>query len=113
MVFVMAFIVGGFMCALFELISQAVKVTPSVLLTIGIATGALFGALGIADALTEQAGAGYGIMVIGFGGAVFGAANQAMAGEWLAAGVLVVVVAALTVVGLACGAAHAAGSKRD
>lgn len=108
MVFLMAFIVGGLLCALFEIVSQATKVAPPVLLTIGVALGALLGALGVADALTGIAGAGYGVMVIGFGTAVFGAASQAIAGQWLGVGVLAVVVAVLTVIGLVCGAGHRA-----
>lgn len=113
MVFLMAFIVGGLLCALFEAISQATKVAPPVLLTIGVALGALFGALGLADALTGVAGAGYGVMVIGFGSAVFGAASQAIAGQWLGVGILVGVVVILTVIGLVCGAGHRARAASD
>lgn len=106
MVFVMAFLVGGLLCVLFEVVSQATKVAPPILLALGIVLGALCGALGVADLLTDVAGAGYSVMVIGFGTAVFGAAIQAIAGDWLAAGVLVAVVIALTLIGLACGIGH-------
>lgn len=106
MVFLGAFLVGGLLCALFEAVSQVTKVKPPVLLAAGIALGALCGALGVADALTQVAGAGYGIMVMGFGTAVFDAASKAIAGDCLAAMVLAGVVVALTIIGIACGAGH-------
>ena len=77
-----AFFIGGAFCAFFQVINDYTKSIPPKILLIGIGAGALAAALGIMGALGGFAGAGTGILVIGFGEAVFMAIQGLLAGDW-------------------------------
>lgn len=72
MVFVMAFVVGGLLAAIFQIAAMATKATPPTLLKIGFAVGGCivpFGALGWLEAV---GGGGAAAMVVDAGGALSG-----------------------------------------
>ena len=66
-----AFFIGGAFCAAFQVIQDYTGSIPPRILLVGIGAGALAAALGIMGALGAFAGAGTGILVIGFGEAVY------------------------------------------
>lgn len=109
--FVLAFVIGGLVCAVFELVSHLVKVKVPVLLLIGVALGGLFGACGIAAALLGWGGAGFGIMVVGFGNGVYQAAVSAFAGDALPAVLVVGEVVILSVIGILASICRARAHK--
>lgn len=106
-----AFLLGGCLCAAFQVIGDYTKAIPPKILLLGIAGGALMAALRLSTALGAFGGAGFGVMVIGFGEGVFMAVQSALAGNWLPAAVNLGVVIALSLIGIVCGAAHLARTK--
>ncbi len=106
-----AFILGGCLCALFQVIGNYTKAAPPKILLLGIAAGAFLSALGVTSALGAFGGAGIGIMVIGFGEAVFMSVQAALMGNWMPALTTVGVVLALSILGSISGAIRHARTK--
>ena len=77
-----AFFIGGAFCAAFQVIQDYTGSIPPRILLVGIGAGALAAALGIMGALGAFAGAGTGILVIGFGEAVYMAVQGLLQGDW-------------------------------
>lgn len=107
MEFVLAFIIGGLVCAVFELVSQLLKKAKvPVILLCGVCIGGLLSALGAAGVLLGWGGAGYGIMVVGFANGVYQAAVSAFQGDLLPAVLVVGEVVILSVIGILSSIAH-------
>lgn len=106
-----AFLIGGCCCAAFQVIENYTGSIPPKILLLGIAGGALAAALGIMGALGGFAGAGTGILVIGFGEAVYMAIQGALAGDWTGVMTNFVVLAVFICMGVICGAGHLALNK--
>ena len=62
-----AFLVGGILCALGQILIDRTKLTPARILTCYVVTGVLLGALGLYAPLAEWAGAGATVPLTGFG----------------------------------------------
>ena len=99
-----AFFIGGAFCAFFQVINDYTKSIPPKILLIGIGAGALAAALGFA-------GAGTGILVIGFGEAVFMAIQGLLAGDWTGVITNFVVLVIFCMMGVVAGAGHLARTK--
>ena len=97
---ILAFVVGGAVCALFELIAQLTHAKPPVLLTLGVIGGGVLGATGVINACLAAGDAGFGIMVVGFGNGVYQAAVQLFNGSPLAMVLAIVEVAVMVAVGV-------------
>lgn len=67
MIFFYAFLVGGFICVIGQLLIDLTKMTPARILVLFVCLGVLFGALGWYDKLVDFAGAGATIPLLGFG----------------------------------------------
>lgn len=106
-----AFFIGGAFCAFFQVINDYTKSIPPKILLIGIGAGALAAALGIMGALGGFAGAGTGILVIGFGEAVFIAIQGLLAGDWTGVITNFVVLVIFCMMGVVAGAGHLARTK--
>ncbi|NMB45228.1 MAG: stage V sporulation protein AE [Firmicutes bacterium] len=65
-----AFLVGGAICALAQIIYDNTKLTPAHILVAFTVAGAILGGLGVYETLTRFAGAGAIIPVSGFGNAI-------------------------------------------
>lgn len=106
MEFIMAFLVGGALCLLFQLILDVTKAPVPYILLVGLAVGGILTPLGITDMLASWGGAGFTIMVVGAGQAICATTQAALAGSpWPLLSVLGVFVV-LTLVGLICGSCH-------
>ncbi len=68
--YIMAFLVGGIICVIAQLLLDLTKLTPARILVIGVVLGVILGSLGIWDKLIEIAGAGATVPIIGFGNAL-------------------------------------------
>ena len=74
--FVKAFIVGGLLCAIGQIIIDKTKITPARLLVIYVVTGVLLTAVGVYKPLVDWAGAGATVPLTGFGYALADGAKR-------------------------------------
>ena len=65
-----AFLVGGIICVIGQLLIDITKLTPAKILVLFVCLGVLLGAFGIYDKLVDFAGAGATIPIVGFGNAL-------------------------------------------
>ncbi len=65
--FLWAFIVGGILCAIGQILIDYTKLTPARILTSYVVAGVILGALGIYSGLVDFAGAGAKVPLTGFG----------------------------------------------
>lgn len=67
MEFVKAFIVGGLICVVGQILMDTTKLTPGRILVIFVTLGAVLGAFGVYEKLVDFAGAGATVPLPGFG----------------------------------------------
>ena len=65
--YVKAFVVGGLICVIAQILMDKTKLTPARILVLFVTLGAIFGAFGVYDKLIDFAGAGATIPLPGFG----------------------------------------------
>ena len=65
--FVWAFIVGGIICVIGQIMMDVFKLTPAHTMSTLVVTGAVLGGLGIYDSLVKFAGAGASVPISSFG----------------------------------------------
>ena len=73
-----AFLVGGLICVIGQLLIDITKLTPAKILVLFVCLGVLLGAFGIYDKLVDFAGAGATIPLIGFGNALANGVRDAV-----------------------------------
>ena len=71
MEYVYAFVFGGILCAIGQILMDKTKLTPARILVSYVVIGVLLGALGIYKPLVEFAGAGASVPLTGFGNILF------------------------------------------
>lgn len=67
MEYLWAFLVGGCICAVGQLLIDFTKLTPARILTSYVVAGVLLGAIGVYRPLVDKAGAGAAVPLTGFG----------------------------------------------
>jgi len=67
MEFVRAFIIGGIICVIGQILTDLTKITPARIMVIFVVSGVILGILGIYPKLVEWGGTGATIPIIGFG----------------------------------------------
>lgn len=70
MIFLKAFLVGGLICVIGQLLIDYTKLTPARILVIFVVTGVILGGLSVYQPLVEWAGAGATVPLTGFGNAL-------------------------------------------
>lgn len=84
MIFLWAFVVGGGICAIGQLILDFSNLTPGHVMTILVVSGAVLDGLGLYDPLIKFAGAGATVPITSFGNAlVHGAMQEAQTHGWI------------------------------
>ncbi len=83
MIFLRAFLLGGTLCLLLQLISEMAKLPPPKVLPGAFALGGLLAPLGVTAALGAWGGGGLFANIIGAGDATFTAVTMALAGDFL------------------------------
>ena len=73
-----AFIVGGLICVIGQLLIDITKMTPARILVTFVCLGVLLGAFGIYDRLVDFAGAGATIPLTGFGNSLATGVKEAV-----------------------------------
>lgn len=67
MIFLKAFLVGGAICAVGQLLMDCTKLTPARILVLFVIAGVVLGALGLYQPLADFAGCGATVPLTGFG----------------------------------------------
>ena len=62
-----AFLIGGLLCAIGQILIDKTKLTPARILTSYVVTGVLLGAVGLYEPFSKWAGAGATVPLTGFG----------------------------------------------
>ncbi len=75
---VKAFIVGGLICVIGQLLIDFTKMTPARILVTFVCLGVVLGAVGVYDKLADFAGAGATIPLTGFGNALARGVREAI-----------------------------------
>jgi len=81
--YVKAFLIGGAICALVQLLMDKTKLMPGRIMVLLVVTGALLGAIGIYQPFLEWAGAGAGVPLLGFGNTLWKGVKEAVDNEGL------------------------------
>lgn len=68
--FLKAFIVGGFICVIGQILIDKTKLTPGRILVLYVVAGVVLGALGLFEPLEKFAGSGATVPLLGFGGSL-------------------------------------------
>lgn len=79
MMFLKAFIVGGLICVIGQLLMDVTKLTPARILVMFVCIGVVLGGIGVYDKLVDFAGAGATIPLTGFGNALANGVKNAIA----------------------------------
>lgn len=79
MIFLKAFVVGGLICVIGQLLIDLTKLTPAKILVLFVCLGVLLGGLGLYDKLVDFAGAGATVPLTGFGNALANGVKKAVA----------------------------------
>ncbi len=108
MIFLKAFVVGGLICVVGQLLIDLTKLTPAKILVLFVCLGVLLGGIGVYQRLVDFAGAGASVPLTGFGAALAKGVKEAIQQDGFlgvitgsfqacAAGVTVAILSGLTV----------------
>lgn len=78
MEYVKAFIVGGLICAVVQILLDKTKLMPGRVMVLLVCSGAILGALGLYEPFSEWAGAGATIPLLGFGNTLWKGVKEAV-----------------------------------
>lgn len=73
-----AFVVGGIICALAQILMDKTKMLPGRIMVLLVCTGAVLGAVGIYGPFLEWAGAGASVPLLGFGNVLWTGIKEAV-----------------------------------
>ncbi|MDD6208882.1 MAG: stage V sporulation protein AE [Clostridiales bacterium] len=76
--YIKAFIVGGLICLLVQILIDHTKLLPGRVMVILVTLGAILGAVGIYKPFAEWAGAGATVPLLGFGNTLFQGMKEAI-----------------------------------
>ena len=76
--YVIAFVVGGVICALTQILMEKTKLMPGRIMVILVCGGAVLGALGLYEPFKEFAGAGASVPLLGFGNVLWQGVKEAI-----------------------------------
>jgi len=76
--YIYAFLVGGAICALVQVLMEKTKLMPGRIMVILVCGGAVLGALGLYEPFKEFAGAGASVPLLGFGNVLWQGVKEAI-----------------------------------
>lgn len=76
--YVKAFVVGGIICTLVQILMEKTKMMPGRIMVLLVCTGAVLGAIGIYEPFSKWAGAGANVPLLGFGNVLWKGMKQAI-----------------------------------
>ena len=78
MEYVKAFLVGGAICALVQILMEKTKLLPGRIMVLLVCSGAVLGFLGVYEPFAEFAGAGATVPLLGFGNVLWKGMQEAI-----------------------------------
>lgn len=81
--YVKAFVVGGIICALVQILMEKTKMLPGRIMVLLVCSGAVLSFLGIYEPFQEFAGAGASVPLLGFGNVLMKGVKEAVDQEGL------------------------------
>ena len=78
MEYIRAFIVGGIICALSQILMEKTKMLPGRIMVLLVCLGAVLGAIGVYQPFSEWAGAGANVPLLGFGNTLWNGIKEAV-----------------------------------
>ncbi|MBQ8662761.1 MAG: SpoVA/SpoVAEb family sporulation membrane protein [Eubacterium sp.] len=79
--YVKAFIIGGLICALVQILLDKTKMLPGRVMVLLVCTGAVLSAVGVYQPFAEFAGAGANVPLLGFGNLLWKGMKEAIDAE--------------------------------
>ena len=79
--YIIAFLVGGAICVVVQILMDCTKLLPGRIMVILVCSGALLGALGLYEPFAKWAGAGATVPLLGFGNVLFKGIKEAVDSE--------------------------------
>ena len=76
--YVIAFAVGGAICALTQVLMEKTKLLPGRIMVLLVCSGCVLGALGVYEPFVEWAGAGASVPLLGFGNVLWKGMKEAI-----------------------------------
>ena len=76
--YIKAFIVGGIICALAQILMEKTKMLPGRIMVLFVCLGAVLGAIGVYQPFSEWAGAGANVPLLGFGNVLWTGIKEAI-----------------------------------
>ena len=83
MEYVKAFLTGGFICAVVQLLMEKTKLMPGRIMVLLVVSGSILGFLGIYEPFAEWAGAGATVPLLGFGNVLWKGVSKAVSEDGL------------------------------
>ena len=78
MVFIKAFVIGGIICALTQILMEKTKLMPGRIMVLLVTLGTVLGAVGLYEPFAEFAGAGATVPLLGFGNVLWKGVREAV-----------------------------------
>ena len=76
--YVKAFVVGGLICVLVQILMEKTKLMPGRIMVLLVCTGAVLGAVGLYQPFADWAGAGATVPLLGFGNVLWKGVKEAV-----------------------------------
>ena len=83
MEYVKAFLTGGLICAVVQLLMEKTKLMPGRIMVLLVVSGSILGFLGIYEPFAEWAGAGATVPLLGFGNVLWKGVSKAVSEDGL------------------------------
>lgn len=78
MVFIKAFVIGGIICALTQILMEKTRLMPGRIMVLLVILGTFLGAVGLYEPFAEFAGAGATVPLLGFGNVLWKGVREAV-----------------------------------
>ena len=78
MVFIKAFVIGGIICALTQILMEKTRLMPGRIMVLHVTLGTFLGAVGLYEPFAEFAGAGATVPLLGFGNVLWKGVREAV-----------------------------------
>lgn len=78
MSYIIAFLVGGVICALIQILMEKTKMLPGRIMVLLVCLGAFFSFIGLYEPFVEFAGAGASVPLVGFGNVLMKGVKEAV-----------------------------------
>lgn len=76
--YVKAFVVGGLICAVVQVLMEKTKMLPGRIMVLLVCSGCVLGAIGVYEPFLEFAGAGASVPLVGFGNTLWKGVREAV-----------------------------------